>query len=141
MKEDFTIALTSDPEDSAVTVVGHGIWNFNKEQAGENNHRRLCLFLHAPDHTVVGGLIGKTYWNWFYIDLLWIRDDLRDCGYGHQLLTLAEQEARERGAKHAYLDTFSFQAPDFYRQHGYEVFGELRDFPEGHQRYFLRKDL
>ncbi len=53
----------------------------------------------------------------------------------------AELEARQRGARCAYLDTFSFQAPDFYKKQGYEVFGELRDFPEGHRRYFLRKQL
>jgi hypothetical protein len=39
------------------------------------------------------------------------------------------------------LDTFSFQAPDFYKQHGYQVFGELQDFPSGHQRYYLKKQL
>ena len=66
-------------------------------------------------------------------------DDRR--GYGYRLLTLAEDEARKRGAKSAYLDTFSFQAPDFYRQHGYQVFGELEDFPPGHQRYFFSKQL
>ena len=53
----------------------------------------------------------------------------------------AEDEARQRGAKNAYLDTFSFQVPDFYKQHGYEVFGELPDFPPGHQRYFMKKQL
>jgi hypothetical protein len=42
---------------------------------------------------------------------------------------------------HAYLDTFSFQAPDFYKKLGYEVFGELQDFPHGHQRYFMKKRL
>jgi len=76
-----------------------------------------------------------------HIDLLWVKDELRGRGYGHHLLTLAEQEARQRGAKNAYLDTFSFQAPDFYKQHGYQVFGELQDFPPGHQRYFLTKQL
>jgi hypothetical protein len=56
-------------------------------------------------------------------------------------LSAAEDEARRRGAKHAYLDTFSFQAPDFYEQHGYQVFGTLDDFPAGHQRYFMTKEL
>ncbi len=60
---------------------------------------------------------------------------------GIAFLTLAEEEARGRGAKNAYLDTFSFQAPDFYKQHGYQVFGELKDFPPGHQRYFYKKQL
>jgi hypothetical protein len=54
---------------------------------------------------------------------------------------MAEAEARQRGAQHAYLDTFSFQAPGFYKKHGYQVFGELQDFPPGHQRYFLTKQL
>jgi hypothetical protein len=48
---------------------------------------------------------------------------------------------RRRGAKHAHLDTFSFQAPGFYHKHGYRVFGELPDFPPGHRRYYLTKDL
>jgi len=46
-----------------------------------------------------------------------------------------------RGAKKAYLDTFSFQSPDFYKQHGYQVFGELQDFPPGNQRYFFTRRL
>ena len=62
-------------------------------------------------------------------------------GDGRRLLAVAEDEARRRGAKNAFLDTFSFQAPDFYRQHGYQVFGELPDFPPGHTRAFLTKKL
>jgi hypothetical protein len=51
------------------------------------------------------------------------------------------EEARWRGARNAYLDTFSFQAPDFYQRHGYRVFGELVDFPPGHTRYYMTKQL
>ena len=72
---------------------------------------------------------------------MWIKDEFCGRGHGHRLLTLAEQEARQRGAKNVYLDTFSFQAPDFYKRHGYQVFGELPDFPLGYQRYFLTKQL
>jgi GNAT superfamily N-acetyltransferase len=72
---------------------------------------------------------------------MWIKEELRGCGYGHKLLLAAEQEARQRGARNAYLDTFSFQAPDFYKKHGYQVFGVLKDFPDGHQRIYLTKQL
>jgi hypothetical protein len=57
------------------------------------------------------------------------------------LLVTAEDEARRRGAKHADMDTFSFQAPAFYEAHGYEVFGVLRDYPPGHQRLYMQKRL
>ena len=85
--------------------------------------------------------MGELYWEWFHLDLLWVKEELRHCGHGHSLLLRAEEEARKRGARHVFLDTFSFQAPDFYKQHGYQVFGELQDFPPGYQRYFLTKEL
>ena len=138
MADEFTIAYLDKPEWG---IIGQGINNYNKQQAGEDNGQNLCFVLQSPDQEIVGGVIGATYWNWLYIDLMWIKEEHRRCGYGHRLLALAEEEARKRGAKNAYLDTFSFQAPDFYKKHGYRVFGELPDFPSGHQRYFLTKQL
>lgn len=141
MQEEYDIAYVDDPEESAWGIIGRGVGRYNREQAGDNHFQRLCFVLQTPDQEIIGGVLGETYWEWFYIDLLWVKDELRGQGYGHRLLTIAEQEARQRGAKNAYLDTFSFQAPDFYKQHGYQVFGELHDFPPGHQRYFLKKRL
>ena len=122
-------------------VIGGGISDFNTQQAGNHNGKNLCFVLRGPDEEVLGGVIGSTFWDWFHIDLMWIREDLRGQGYGKDLLAQAEGEARERGAKFAYLDTFSFQAPAFYKKYGYRVFGELHDFPAGHQLYFMTKDL
>lgn len=99
------------------------------------------VVLQSTDGTIVGGIIGATYWDWFYINLMWIQEDYRSKGYGNQLILQAEEEARKRGAKFAHLDTFSFQAPEFYKRHDYQVFGKLDDFPKGHTRYFLKKDL
>jgi GNAT superfamily N-acetyltransferase len=141
MADEYQIVYVDEPEKSAWGIIGRGVANYNKQQAGDNKFQRLCFVLHAPDQTIVGGVLGETYWDWLYIDLLWVKDELRGRGYGHRLLVAAEQEARQRGAKNAYLDTFSFQAPDFYERHGYQVFGELQDFPPGYQRYFLKKEL
>lgn len=141
MDEEYDIISVDKPDDSVWDVVGGGIHNYNEQQAGANQRKPLCLVLRAPDQKIAGGLIGATYWNWLYIELLFVKEELRGRGYGHRLLEHAEQEARKRGAKNVYLDTFSFQAPDFYKQHGYQIFGELKDFPEGHQRYFFTKQL
>ena len=138
MDEEYKIVYIDKPEWG---VIGGGISEFNKQQAGDDKGQNLCFVLQTPDQEVVGGVIGATFWDWLYIDLMWIKEELRGQGYGHLLLTRAEDEGRQRGAKNSYLDTFSFQAPDFYRKHGYQVFGELKDFPAGHQRYFLTKQL
>ncbi len=141
VSEDYHIVYVDKPDEPIWRAIGGGIRSYNAQQAGDNQHQYICFVLHAPDQEIVGGVIGETHWNWLYINLLWVKDELRGRGYGQRLLTMAEAEARQRGAANVYLDTFSFQAPDFYQQHGYRVFGELRDFPPGHQRYFLTKQL
>lgn len=141
MNAEYQIIQIEQPDDAAWNLIGGGIHDFNIQQAGDDHGKLLYFALQGPGQELVGGLIGETHWDWLYINLLFIREDLRGLGYGQRLMELAEAEARNRGAKHAYLDTFSFQAPGFYEKLGYEVFGKLRDFPPGHQRYYLRKDL
>ena len=138
MQPEFEIKYLEQP---AWEVISGSLTEFNTQQAGDDAGKNLCYILQSPSGEIVGGVIGATYWNWLYINLMWVREDLRGQGYGQQLLTLAEDEARKRGAKHAYLDTFSFQAPGFYQKSGYEEFGRLEDFPPGHTRYFMTKAL
>ncbi len=138
MNDTYQIEAVDNPE---WAIIGGGISAYNRQQAGPDNGKSFCFVVKAPDGEVAGGVIGATFWNWLYIDLMWLKEELRGQGYGRQLLTLAEEEGRRRGATHAHLDTFSFQAPGFYQKQGYEVFGELKDFPPGHTRYFMVKEL
>jgi len=141
MSEEYKIVQVEKPDDNMWGVIGGGIHNFNEQQAGDQGYKRICFVLYSPDREVVGGLIGEIYWGWLYVDLLFIKEELRRNGYGGRILTLAEEEARKKGATNAFLDTFSFQSPEFYKKHGYQAFGELKDFPPGHTRYYLTKQL
>lgn len=141
MNSDYRILPAEKPTDEMWEVIGHGIHNYNVQQAGESQRSEVCFIIQSPDGKVVGGLIGETHWDWLYINLLFVKEELRGQGFGQQLLTLAEEKARQLGAKSVYLDTFSFQAPEFYQRNGYQVFGVLKDFPPGHQRYYLAKQL
>jgi len=138
---EYHISYVEKPEESAWGIIGQGIRQYNLQQAGDQQFQRLCFVLQTDDEEIVGGVIAELYWGWLHVDLLWVQKDLRGQGHGHRLLMAVEDEARNRDAKYAYLDTFSFQAPDFYQQHGYRVFGELEDFPPGQRRYFFTKQL
>jgi GNAT superfamily N-acetyltransferase len=128
-------------EEPAWDIIGGGLTDFNTQQAGDERGENLCFVLEDPEGEIVGGVIGAVYWNWLYINLMWVREDLRGQGFGRLLLARIETEGHSRGAKHAYLDTFSFQAPAFYKKFGYKVFGRLKNFPDGHTRFFLSKTL
>ena len=141
MDDEYKVALVAEPEESAWGIIGRGVASYNRQQAGEDHFQRICFALHAPDEEIVGGALGELYWDWLHLDLLWVTDELRGRGFGHRLLNVIEDEARSRGAKNVFLDTFSFQAPGFYQRYGYRVFGELPDFPRGSTRYFLTKEL
>ena len=76
-----------------------------------------------------------------HIDVLWVHEDFRKKGIGSKLLVEAENEAIRRGCHHVHLDTMSWQAPEFYLNHGYKVIGILPDIPDGNKKYMLQKSL
>ncbi len=57
------------------------------------------------------------------------------------MLNKVEAEAKSIGAKLIHLDTFDFQAKDFYLKYGYKIFGVLNNCPPGHERYYMKKTL
>jgi GNAT superfamily N-acetyltransferase len=138
MTKELQILAVDNPE---WAIIGGGIHAFNIEQAGEDHGQMICFVLQRAEQEIFGGIIAATHWNWLYIDLMWIKEEFRGQGYGSRLLAIAEEKGRQLGAKNAYLDTFSFQAPEFYKKHGYQIFGKLEDFPVRHQRLYLTKKL
>jgi putative N-acetylmannosamine-6-phosphate epimerase/ribosomal protein S18 acetylase RimI-like enzyme len=102
----------------------------------------LEILLLDQSQSIVGGLIASTSCRkWLEIDLLWVHESLRYQGLGRRLMQLAEQEAGERGCKFATLSTISFQARGFYEKLGYQVVGQLDDYPPGQTKYWLKKTL
>ena len=70
MDEEYQIVYAEAPE---WDIIGGGINDYNKAQAGDEHAKRLCFVLKGPDQVVVGGVIGITFWDWLFIDLMWIK--------------------------------------------------------------------
>jgi GNAT superfamily N-acetyltransferase len=124
----------------AKRAVFKGLKAFNDAAVGKSNGRSIAVTLRHRS-TIVGGLIGYTYLGWMFVAMFWIAAEFRGKGFGSKLMKAAEKEAKQRGVTNIYLDTFSFQAPGFYRKLGYREFGRLKGFPAGHYRSFLTKSL
>ena len=66
---------------------------------------------------------------------------LRGQGWGKRLVDSFETEAAARGCDGVWVDTYAFQAPEFYEKLGYRQIGRLEDFPPGSARLFYWKRL
>ena len=141
--DSYTIQLEQQPNAADMDTVRQQLESFNENHVGETSWKPFAIFVRDEQNTIVGGLIGGTFWGWLYVDILWIADHVRHHGYGSQLLALAEQEAITRGCTYANLETMDWQARPFYERLGYTVWGELDDIPAGtgHKRFSLRKQL
>lgn len=101
----------------------------------------LSISYRGESSEIKAGLLGRTLWGWLHVKLLWVDNSLRGQGVGARLMQEAEAEAQARGCKMALVDTFSFQAPEFYEKLGYQRFGVLEGFPPGHSKIYFKKEL
>lgn len=99
------------------------------------------LLRDEADGPVTGGLYGYQLFDWLFIQYVAVPPSQKGKGLGRELMARAESWARSRGLAGLWLDTFAFQAKDFYEKLGFAVFGEIDDHPRGSRRYFLFKRL
>ncbi|TLS36164.1 GNAT family N-acetyltransferase [Pseudalkalibacillus caeni] len=117
---------------------------YNMEQLPDElktPNENISFVIKDDERKIVGGITGNMFWHHLHIDFLWVDQNARGEGYGSELLKKMEEFAIEKECRLIYLDTFSFQAPEFYKKNGYEVFGILEDHPKGFNQYFLQKRL
>jgi GNAT superfamily N-acetyltransferase len=136
-----TIELTASPSSEDLGVILKSLTAYNEAEVGPADRIPLAVLIRDDDGEVIGGLSGYTSWGWLFTQLLFIPEQLRGQGMAAKLLGEAEAEARRRGCRGAWIDTFNPQALKAYQRQGYEIFGELPAFVGDRSRSFLRKAL
>ena len=63
----------------------------------------------------------------------------RSNGVGSRLLREFEAHASTRGCSIFYLTTLSYQAPEFYRSHGYAVLAQVAGYPNGIVKFLMHR--
>lgn len=136
------IELKANPTEEERLAILAPLVDYNAQQAGDGLSEKLALLVRDDvSGEILGGLHARVLYRWLFVELLVVPEQTRGQGMGSTLMQRAEDLARERGCVGVWLDTFEFQAPDFYRQHGYTEFGHIDDYPPGHKRFFFQKRL
>ncbi|MBT0669482.1 GNAT family N-acetyltransferase [Novosphingobium profundi] len=114
---------------------------YNLARGGDPRLRPVAVLLTDEEGNHRGGLWGKCSYDWLFVELLCVPEDVRGQDLGTALMARAEVIAREQGCIGIWLDTFEFQARGFYEKLGFSVCGQIEDHPLGQRRYFLQKRL
>ncbi|MTK01554.1 GNAT family N-acetyltransferase [Micromonospora sp. CP22] len=114
---------------------------FNQQATGAADEAELSVRVTDADGELVAGLTGWSWGTCAGINMVWVRADRRGRGWGGRLLAAAEREARRRGCTEISVASFSFQAPGFYRRHGYLDTGRREGIPGGHVDHQFWKSL
>lgn len=111
------------------------------ESAPGYQKQRVSWLALEGDDALVGALTADILWDWIYIDELWVDEALRGEGLGRELMEAAEDHARDQSLVGLWLWTQSWQAAGFYQRMGFVEFTRFPNFPKGHERVGLRKQL
>lgn len=129
---------TSDsPPQDQLMAVDTGLEQHNHAVAPLADVRELAAFATDDAGTVVGGAVGRTWGECCELLQLWVAAEHRHHGVGSRLLHEFEAHARRRGCRTFYLTTLSYQAPEFYRRHGYGVLAQIAGYPEGIVKFLM----
>ncbi len=120
------------------------------EQLSENNKQlfltyknaRLWGFFIKNQGEVLGGAVGHLWLGAIRVDRLFVQEQIRNQGYGKELLKTVEEYGSQHGANFIALETLSFQnSLEFYLHNGFHIVYEEKSYSNGIVMYHLRKKI
>lgn len=136
----YKVIIDHKPSHFDNEVIKEGLIRSYEAQFGERD-KELSIFLKDESGTVYGGVLAVFDSEAIYIEALWVQESLRNQGYGKKLLIATEKEALKKGCTCSLVDTWDFQAEEFYLKNGYKKIGKLENYWHGHAKLFLKKQL
>ena len=143
--EELGLRVQYKADQDDIAFLWNGIYQYNTEigpMAKYPPYEPYRIIVRDTKNSIIAGILTKIYLRCVFIELFWIDEKYRRQKIGTQLLKEVEEHAMNIGCSFIHLDTFSFQAINFYKKYGYEVFAVLEEYPENEiKRYFLKKKI
>lgn len=99
------------------------------------------IFIKDTQGVVLGGVNGFSCYGCLYVDMLWLKDELRKQGLGKKLMMEAEKIGCKRRCTFSTVDTMDWEALPFYQKLGYSIEFVRKGFEKESKMYMLRKEL
>ncbi len=135
------IRISDRPDEAGAAELRDQLEVHNRERTGNGEYLPLSCFLRDDEGELQAGIYGFSWGGYAMIEWLWVLPSHRRAGLGSELLHAVEADVQTRGCRIIRVNTYTFQAPDFYRKFGYEQIGYAEDTPLDHGEVFLAKRL
>ena len=117
------IERTDAPTDEERQAILAPLRAYNTAKTGGTTPELVAWLVRDEHDAIVGGLYGRVFFRWLYIELLVVPEQARGQGTGSTLMQMAETLAREKNCV------------------GFTPIGQIDDYPPGHQHFFFQKRL
>ena len=106
-----------------------------------NDYKPLSIYLTDDRDNLIGGMTAFLSWNYLEIKYLWVDEAHRGEGHAASIMRAGEEAAQDNNCEYVLVDTFEFQALNFYLKQGYKKVAELDEYLGKYKRYYLQKKL
>ncbi len=130
---------SSQDETEEERVLRQGLRDSNYQFLGERGSS-FGVFARKNDD-IIGGVTIEKCSDTFYIKLLWVDESYRQQGIGKKLLSVIDEEASKQNIRKIFVNTYAFQAREFYEKSGYKVIAIIPEYIKGYGRVYLKKNM
>lgn len=139
--ERFQLEVLHSIPSETLAVIDAGLSTHNNAAAPLDEVQTLACVARLDSGEVIGGAIGRTWGECGEIQVLWVHEAHRYRGLGRKLVGAFESAARAQGCQLCYLETLTYQAPQFYLRLGYQIALRLAGFPRGIEKFVMTRRL
>lgn len=138
---DYKIRYEANPSPEDVQLLNDGIMEEHKQKKDMKSLDFFALFIRDENNKIIGGCAGDNMYGGLFVGQLWVAKELRGKGYGTALMNEAERLAKDSQCRFIAVNTFDWEALDFYKKLGFYVEFARKGFDKNSVFNFLRKDL
>ncbi len=130
-----------DPHSEQLSEVTNGLNSFGLEQTAGEAPVRVAILCEWRGSNVIGGAVGHSIRQRFFLTKLWVAEEHRSKGIGAELVGRMEAFAREHDCQDVVVDTMNAKAVSFYERLGYSVYLVNPNYIRRFDWHFLAKSF
>jgi ribosomal protein S18 acetylase RimI-like enzyme len=101
----------------------------------------IAFEMHEKDGKFIGCIVVRMFWGQLHIKNLVVDKKYRGYGYGKKLMEIALEYGKKQGCNFSFVETMSFQAPEFYQNLGFKLELKRDGYSRGTSFCYLKRDL